>query len=283
MSYLHDLYMLDVHVANKCNLHCDGCNHWSNYNFSEVFTNNTLEEWATPWSKRLNPERINLLGGEPFLNRECKEIVYTYRKLFPNSINKLFTNAFLLSKQDWLYDCLLETNTALVITFHSRDKRYLKKFKKELEYLKTWGKWTFEKDTWFRNVYNINGVEVEIRDMKNHWYRTYIGNGYNAKPYKDNDKRKSWEECVSKNSIQLYNGLLHKCGPITYLKDFLKKYNLQNDEDWVNYYNYIGLSPNCTDESLKEFLLREEEDICGMCPAHPNKVSDKEIFKLTEN
>ena len=24
------------------------------------------------------------------LNRECKEIVYTYRKLFPNSINKLF-------------------------------------------------------------------------------------------------------------------------------------------------------------------------------------------------
>jgi hypothetical protein len=182
---LHDLYMLDVHVANKCNLHCDGCNHWSNYNFSEVFTNNTLEEWAIPWSKRLNPERINLLGGEPFLNKECKEIVYTY--------------------------------------------------------------------------------------------------GYNAKPYKDNDKRKSWEECVSKNSIQLYNGLLHKCGPITYLKDFLKKYNLQNDEDWVNYYNYMGLSPNCTDKSLKDFLSREEEDICKMCPAHPNKVSDKEIFKLTEN
>ncbi len=44
----------------------------------------------------------------------------------------------------------------------------------------------------------------------------------------------------------------------------------------------MGLSPNCTDESLKEFLLKEDEDICKMCPAQPNKVSDKEVFKLIE-
>ena len=92
--------MLDVHLANRCNLNCDGCNHWSNYGFKEVFSRNTLYEWAEPWSKIVKPERVNLLGGEPFLNKECDKIVKDYRKLFPDSILKLFTNGFIMSKQD---------------------------------------------------------------------------------------------------------------------------------------------------------------------------------------
>ena len=67
--------MIDIHVANRCNLNCDGCNHWSNYGFTEVFSVDTLYEWAEPWSKILNPERINLLGGEPLLNKQCGKIV----------------------------------------------------------------------------------------------------------------------------------------------------------------------------------------------------------------
>lgn len=275
-------YMLDVHVTNSCNLHCDGCNHWSNYGFIESFSCDTLTQWAKPWAERLIPERINLLGGEPLLNKECQEIVYSYRNLFPDSTNKLFTNAFLLSKQDWLYDCLKETNSVLVITFHSRNPKYLEKFKKEISCLKEWGQQKLVKETWFRKVYNINGVEVEIRDMKSHWYRTYKGHGKNAKPYTDNNPRKSWEECVSKHSMQLYHGKLHKCGAITYLKDFLEKYNLQEDKDWVNYYNYKGLSPDSTDNELINFLYKKEESICGMCPANPEKVNDKEVFILRE-
>ena len=54
-------YMLDVHIANRCNLNCDGCNHWSNYGFKEVFSKNTLYQWAKPWAKIIKPERVNLL------------------------------------------------------------------------------------------------------------------------------------------------------------------------------------------------------------------------------
>ena len=39
-------YMMDVHVANRCNLNCDGCNHWSNYGFKEIFSAKTLYNWA---------------------------------------------------------------------------------------------------------------------------------------------------------------------------------------------------------------------------------------------
>jgi len=109
-------YMLDVHIANRCNLNCDGCNHWSNYGFKEIFSAETLKEWAEPWSKIVQPERINLLGGEPLLNKECDKIVTIYRELFPNSTIKLFTNGFNLSKHNWLQDNLRKNNCTYEIS-----------------------------------------------------------------------------------------------------------------------------------------------------------------------
>ena len=275
-------YMLDVHIANRCNLNCDGCNHWSNYGFKEVFSAETLYEWAEPWSKIIAPERVNLLGGEPLLNKECAKIVKQYRQLFPNSTLKLFTNGFTLSKNKWLYDVLKENNCVLVITMHSSEKKYLKKFKNELQCLNDWATPTIKMKTWFRIVFDYAGVEVEIRDMRGHWYKTYTGNGYNAKPYKDNNQRKSWENCVSKNSVQLYHGKLHKCGAITYLNDFLTKYNLLEDEDWKPYSKYKGLKSTDSKEIIENFFKKEDEWICNMCPSNPDKKESKEVFKRYE-
>lgn len=278
----YNLYMLDIHLANACNLMCYGCNHWSNYGFQEIFDRKTLKDWATPWASRLIPERINLLGGEPLLNKETEQIVSDYAKLFPKSKLKLFTNGFLLSKNLQLKEVLEKTDTSLVITLHSRDERYLKKLKKEILSLNDWGSTSHKKKTWFRTVYDIGGVEVEIRDMKNHWYKTYTGDGYNAKPYADNNPKKSWEICVSKESVQLYKYNLYKCGPIAYLNDFLDKYNLSNDPDWISYYNYKPLKSKCTESELSKFLSTKEENICNMCPTNPKYFDDKEVFNRIE-
>lgn len=271
-------YMIDIHIANACNLMCDGCNHWSNYGFEEIFSLKTLHEWAEPWSKILAPERINLLGGEPFLNKQCKDIIYDYRLLFPNSTLKLFTNGFLLSKQDWLINTLKTTKCTLVISMHSNEKRYLKKFRKELSWLHNFGNLTFKKKTWFRTLFDLDGIEIEIRDNSKHWYRTYKGNGFNAKPYADKNPRKSWENCVSKYSVQLYNRNLFKCGTIAYLNDFLQKYNLVEDEDWNKYTKYKGISPDSKLEDIKKFFTNEEEWICNMCPSDPQNVKSKNVF-----
>jgi len=274
--------MLDVHLANRCNLNCDGCNHWSNYGFKEVFSAKTLVEWAKPWSKVLKPERINLLGGEPLLNKECELIVESYRQMFPDSTIKLFTNGFLLSKNKWLQECLRKNDCVLIITLHSTEKRYLKKLKSELQCLKHWGNSTQKMKTWFRTVFDYDGIEVEIRDMQGHWYKTYTGNGYNAKPYKDNNQRQSWENCVSKHSVQLYNGKLHKCGSITYLNDFLNKYNLMEDKDWKPYSKYKGIKSSAPLSEIKDFFKKEDEWICQMCPSNPDKKHSKEVFKRYE-
>ena len=277
-----ECYMLDVHIANKCNLMCDGCNHWSNYGFKEIFTPKILYEWAEPWSKIVKPERVNLLGGEPLLNPSCAKIVSDYRTLFPDSIIKLFTNGLLISKQKWLKESLKKNKCVLVITLHSDEQKYLDKLKKELAFLNTWGVSRVKMKTWFRTVFDFDGIEVEIRDMRGHWYKTYTGNGINARPYKDNNPRKSWENCVSKNSVQLYNGKLHKCGAITYLPDFLNKYNLKNHKEWKEYGQYQGLKHTESKAIIDNWFKKEEESICNMCPSNPDKKDSKEIYKRFE-
>jgi hypothetical protein len=42
-------------------------------------------------------------------------------------------------------------------------------------------------------------------------------------------------------------------------------------EKWQPYLDYQPLAPGCSDDELAEFLGREEESYCGMCPANPEK------------
>ena len=46
--------------------------------------------------------------------------------------------------------------------------------KSELKCLDTWGKPSQKMKTWFRTVFDYQGIEVEIRDMRGHWYKTTL-------------------------------------------------------------------------------------------------------------
>ena len=279
---------LDIHVTNSCQLHCFGCNHYSNYGLHEHFSNSTLTKWAEPWNERAEFGKIQLVGGEPFLNKELKDICYSYRNLFPNTEMLLFTNGLLLSKNiNWLYDCLYENNIKLIISLHSKkDEKYLYKFKEQLYYFNNLYDFKLIKKTWFRSLFKVKDIEVEVRtvneinpkDDEPHWLITYKGTGPTMQPYNDNNIKESYKQCIVKNSLQLYKYNLWKCPPITYLDDVLKKFNLKDDENWKPYLKYDGLSANCTDLELEKFLFKKEDWICGMCPSNPIKLEEKSVW-----
>ena len=109
---------LDIHVTNSCQLKCTGCNHYSNYGIHEHFTENTLVKWAEPWVDRIAFGKIQLVGGEPFLNKELKNICYSYRKLFPNTELLLFTDLTSIKISLTLYKLL---NQVFSTNFNSND------------------------------------------------------------------------------------------------------------------------------------------------------------------
>jgi hypothetical protein len=90
------------------------------------------------------------------------------------------------------------------------------------------------------------------------------------KPFEDDNPRESWHSCPGRACKQLSDGRLWKCAPIAYLPMQNAKYHLS--EEWWPYLEYQPLSPDCSDQQLAEFLAREEEDCCSMCPASPEVI-----------
>ncbi len=253
---MYDIEQLELHVTHACNFTCEGCSHYSNHGHSGNISLDDCEEWLYGWSKRVKPKTFTILGGEPTLNKDLPEIVYMVRAMFPDPTTGIdvITNATGLHLQPRLPQMLVATGATLAVSIHSTEHpNYIKKFKRGYKLAKKWK--------------HDLGVWVEFWDFTNkEWVRQYKGFGDTMMPYEDNNPRKSWEVCISKYAMQLHEGKLWKCPALAYLPMQAKKYNLS--DKWNPYLKYQSLDVDCTDEELEEFLNREDESFCSMCPAN---------------
>ena len=253
---MYDIEQLELHVTHACNFTCEGCSHYSNHGHSGNISLDDCEEWLYGWSKRVKPKTFTILGGEPTLNKDLPEIVYMVMAMFPDPTTGIdvITNATGLHLQPRLPQMLVATGATLAVSIHSTEHpNYIKKFKRGYKLAKKWK--------------HDLGVWVEFWDFTNkEWVRQYKGFGDTMMPYEDNNPRKSWEVCISKYAMQLHEGKLWKCPALAYLPMQAKKYNLS--DKWNPYLKYQSLDVDCTDEELEEFLNREDESFCSMCPAN---------------
>ena len=251
-----DIEQLELHVTHACNFTCEGCSHYSNHGHTGNITLDDCEEWLYGWSRRVKPKTFTILGGEPTLNKNLPDIVYMVRAMFPDPSTGIdvITNATGLHLQPRLPQMLVATGATLAVSIHSTEHpNYIKKFKRGYKLAKKWK--------------HDLGVWVEFWDFTNkEWVRQYKGFGDRMMPYEDNNPRKSWEVCISKHAMQMHEGKLWKCPALAYLPMQAKKYNLS--DKWNPYLKYQSLDVDCTDEELEEFLNREDESFCSMCPAN---------------
>ena len=251
-----DIEQLELHVTHACNFTCEGCSHYSNHGHSGNLSLDDCEEWLYGWSRRIKPKTFTILGGEPTLNKNLPDIVYMVRAMFPDPSTGIdvITNATGLHLQPRLPQMLVATGATLAVSIHSTEHpNYIKKFKRGYKLAKKWK--------------HDLGVWVEFWDFTNkEWVRQYKGFGDRMMPDEDNNPRKSWEVCISKYAMQLHEGKLWKCPALAYLPMQAEKYNLS--DKWNPYLKYQSLDVDCTDEELEEFLNREDESFCSMCPAN---------------
>ena len=261
-----DIEQLELHVTHACNFTCEGCSHYSNHGHTGNISLDDCEEWLYGWSKRVKPKTFTILGGEPTLNKDLPEIVYMVRAMFPDPTTGIdvITNATGLHLQPRLPQMLVATGATLAVSIHSTEHpNYIKKFKRGYKLAKKWK--------------HDLGVWVEFWDFTNkEWVRQYKGFGDRMMPYEDNNPRKSWEVCISKYAMQLHEGKLWKCPALAYLPMQAKKYNLS--DKWNPYLKYQSLDVDCTDEELEEFLNREDESFCSMCPANRDVYTKPDLF-----
>jgi hypothetical protein len=242
---------LELHASFACNLSCESCSHFSNQNHKGNVSLEMMREWVEPWKDKIRPLRLNILGGEPFLNLELGEILKYLRDTF-NPLEEMYitTNGLLLSKNEYIKDYLIQNDVYLSISMHSFGSKYQEKIHPIHDLLNAW---------------NIYGIKSVWKDAVSNWTRRYHGLGDQMKPFEDNDPKASWSICKGKYCVQLFRSKLWKCAPLAYLNLQNEKYNL--DDIWKQYLQYEGLSSESSLQEIVDFYEKKEEGYCSMCPA----------------
>lgn len=251
---------LEIQVANACNLTCESCSHFSNNGHRGVLRIDDAHDWMNGWDRRLAPVHFCLLGGEPTINPRLTELVYLAKRHWPRSQLWLTTNGFFLNKHPDLGKALHQTNTIVRLTAHDRSPEYAEQFNEIASLLADW-----------RSQHPF-GLLVE--ESWKRWTRRHHGFGQHVLPFSDQNRRASWENCVAKLCRQLFRGRLWKCSPIAYLQ-LQKETYPQISQQWDPYLAYHPLERDCSDDELVAFLRREDEEICQMCPAYPERFVKK--------
>lgn len=247
---------LEMHVTHACNLHCDGCSHYSNYGFTRGIGFEEFSDWLHCWKNRIVPQQLKLLGGEPSLLPNLIKYLAAAREIWPTTNLLLTTNGFFINRHPDLFAALIKYSCGVHFSLHSREIQYVEKIAKALETLEA--------------VCRQNKLPFMFSTDQG-WVRHYEGIGSDMRPYNDGDYQQSWQKCLSRTCLNLANNRLYKCPQLAYLPLVARKFNLHQVDEWKPYLTYEGLSHLSTYEELKSFLKRndEAESCCGMCPVNP--------------
>lgn len=259
---LFEIPYAEILISDGCNLHCDGCQNYSNYGFKGNLDASKVAEDLREWSERISPASFQILGGEPLLHPDLSSIIHATAKSWPHAYKIVVTNGLLIERRQDIINALLETDTALKVSIHSNDPKYLDRLRDIYPEL--------------RRLMSL-GVRVGIADYRE-FFRTYRGVGKYMRPHNHNPSE-SWRDCSAKNCLNIYNSRLWKCQTISQLRKPLEKFSLLDHSDWKPYLDYQGLPLTASDDELSEFLSRESEEICSICP--DKKINyQKDVFSL---
>jgi organic radical activating enzyme len=91
-----------LNILDHCNLRCRGCDHFSAIAEERFVSLNDIKKDLVQMAKILNGDvaRIGVMGGEPLLHPQLKEMLIYTRLFFPKTLIQLVTNGLLLLRQD---------------------------------------------------------------------------------------------------------------------------------------------------------------------------------------
>jgi len=253
---------VEIHITHACNLACEGCGHYCNHGHQGTLTVEEFHEQTKPWSQKLQPEWLSLMGGEPTLNKDLLKMIELSALMWKSPTKvRVITNGFLLHRLPDLPKVIKKHNVQLLISIHHNGKMYQGKLKSIKSLVDQW-----------ENEYDL---DVVWRTSYNEWLIGYEGFGDNMQPFEDGNPQKSWESCWFKHHCkQIYLGKLWKCSRLAYLQMQDKKFKL-NDK-WLPYLTYRdgdlrgqAIEPTATYEEIEEFFEYGYLPHCGMCPNEP--------------
>ena len=115
------IFQLDIHIADHCNLNCELCCHNSQLVEGEVLVG--YEEYQRDLRQlhKLVPDicNISVLGGEPLLHPDLIHLLQITREIYPYTNITMVTNGLLLgSSSPELIECLKRNDIGIAISLY---------------------------------------------------------------------------------------------------------------------------------------------------------------------
>jgi hypothetical protein len=258
------LPFVETMLTYGCNLSCQGCTNYSDYNVGGWVSWSEGQEWLSSWLERVDIPDFGIMGGEPLLNPQCEQWIYGVRKLMPNSQIRFTTNGVLLDDNRHIVNALMDIgNCVIKISVHQPHEFYTQK---NFAWLFKEFDWLPVEEHGIKRWRTNNNVRLQI-NFPQTFGKTFQGNYYNMMPH-NNDPMLAFDECVQQQCPLLYRGQLYKCSSIALLPRVLDDWSRLHETAWAPFLNYQGINVGCTDTELDAFInhFGKAESICSMCP-----------------
>lgn len=272
---------LEYMITTSCDLACPGCDRFIDHNLPFVESFDNIVSNMEAWGKRLDPDHVTIIGGEPLLHPRIYDILKEARRIFDHAVIEVYTNGFLLPKRPDILKVLKKIGRAKIsCSLHNKNPKV-----RELIETNLWNAF-YSKGNWSM-VSNIahkqDDVEVEVTDpTEGGWYDYRQTINGKLKPWTDKDPEASYKACGVNIYPIIYKGQLYKCPPISMVRTYLGKAQQLDDVDWKPYVDYQGLNIDVQESELEEFVknIFKPHSICAMCPANPKlKPQDEAVVK----
>lgn len=268
----HRIPYVEFYIINVCNLACQGCNRFNNYNFTGYQRWEDYADVYAQWAQEVQPESIGLLGGEPLLNPSFMSWVLGINNLWPSTKLRIITNGFRLDRVPELYNTLKsKPRIELWVGVHNKQhKREI--IQKVKDFTVAPHTVEFNTDNPYQQymiITDANGVRVRVE--YNWWFHQgAIVKQDNALTLHNSDPVKAHNICHMKTCHHFIRGKLYKCGVAAVLPEFDQQHQLTlSPEDHKLLHSYRPLS---IEDSKAEFISKLTDPIaqCKFCPEQYN-------------
>ena len=268
---------VQYYINNTCNLSCSNCVTFNNLNFKGYFKFSNSQNKNELWPNYINPGRITILGGEPFLNPFLKEWIIGLYNIWPTHNNRtVCTNGTLFDKKTYknLAKLAIELGYKLEVSVHYEG--HLSKIIASLENLLSelniqfYCKHENTKSTLDNQIIYYNKFDNSkiIFLYKSYYFfkNSIVEHRPNQLVFYQNNYIKSHEVCPAKECHYIIEGNLYKC-PVVAVGPLLKKQFTALDNNLFDSYKYCD--PLTDLNTIHDFLLALKNPIlqCSLCPS----------------
>jgi len=270
----HFFKKIEFYITNVCNLNCDGCNRYNNFNFAGWQRWTDYEKDYEEWARHVDIDQIVILGGEPLLNPDILDWVYGINRIFGRNV-QILSNGTRINKVKGLYEALQVNGNWMGISWHNPDNvaefdQEVRKFLRGTviqvgrnDPLNTFGAdmvWIDE-----------HGIKIPLWIQYDFYQASIQQTDAGTFTLHNSNPKQAHAKCgfAKYKNYHFIRGKLYKCGPVALFPEFDQQHRLDiSEEDRRLINSYKPLSPYDFETRGAEFLAKIDEviDQCKFCP-----------------